>query len=160
MKWLSSDVEVIKSMANSIYEKFDKYWHDINGPLAIAIIVDPRNKMDCVEFYFQKLYGDSAELELSRISNFVVEYQRKSVEVNDQDLFFRTSKKRVRQTSCRDDGDDEDEYAQSKKTKRRKVNVRCEVDHYLEDDPLADDDRFDILLFRRMTLSILLCEDC
>ncbi|KAK4344987.1 hypothetical protein RND71_035163 [Anisodus tanguticus] len=40
---------------------------------------------------------------------------------------------------------DEDEYAQAKKTKKRKMNVRGEVEHYLEDDPIPENDDFDVL---------------
>ena len=41
--------------------------------------------------------------------------------------------------------DEEDEFAQSKKTKVRKVNVKCEVDFYLEENPLPNDEDLDII---------------
>lgn len=106
--------------------------------------------MDCVEFYFKKIYADEAELELDKIkrvlNTFVVEYQRKGQGINNQDWLLNSNGKRATQASCEDE---EDEYAQAKKTKMRKVNVRCEVDHYLEEDPLSDDDGFDILYWWR-----------
>lgn len=39
-------------MAASMMEKFDKYWGQVNWALAIATILDLRNKMDCVDYYF------------------------------------------------------------------------------------------------------------
>lgn len=143
-RWLTSDVEIICMMAKGMIENFDKYWQRINGLLAIATILDPRNKMDCVEFYFGKIYGDEADFEIARIrkilDNLVVEYQKNSCEMKDQDSLFRASGKKESQTYK----DEDDEYAQAKKTKKRKASVRCEVDHYIEDDPLPDDNDFDI----------------
>lgn len=151
-RWLLSDVEVIRMMASSMIEKFDKYWHDINGLLAVATILDPRNKMDCVEFYFKKIYNDGAQLEIARIrkilDNLVVEYQKRSDTSSDQELLSRYSG-RGYQNNC-DGGEDDDEYAQEKKTKRRKVSVKCEVDHYLEDEPLPDNAEFNILQWWKM----------
>ena len=48
--WLNSDVDVICDMTLKMIAKFDKYWSEMNGLLAIASILDPRNKMDCVDF--------------------------------------------------------------------------------------------------------------
>ncbi|XP_057791219.1 uncharacterized protein LOC131008352 [Salvia miltiorrhiza] len=42
-------------------------------------------------------------------------------------------------------GDEEDTYAQAKRTKKRKVHVRGEVEHYLDDDPIPENDAFDVL---------------
>ena len=41
--------------------------------------------------------------------------------------------------------DDEEEFTQAKKTKQQRVNVRCELDNYLDDDMLPDDTEFDVL---------------
>jgi len=50
--WLNSNVDIIRDMAFKMIEKFDKYWSEMNELLAIASILDPRNKMDYVNFYF------------------------------------------------------------------------------------------------------------
>ncbi|KAG6475664.1 hypothetical protein ZIOFF_064893 [Zingiber officinale] len=57
----------MRSMANRMFHKFDKYWKDYNILFAIAVIVDPRFKMQFVEFCYNKLYGHgSNELSLVR----------------------------------------------------------------------------------------------
>ncbi|KAK9706312.1 hypothetical protein RND81_07G116000 [Saponaria officinalis] len=80
--WLTDDIYIVKSMAKNMIDKFDKYWEHINGVLAIAAILDPRNKMDCVEFYFGKLYGDECDKEVEKVRSLldelVVEYQQRN----------------------------------------------------------------------------------
>ncbi|KAG6532332.1 hypothetical protein ZIOFF_006172 [Zingiber officinale] len=57
----------MRSMANRMFHKFDKYWKYYNILFAIAVIVDPRFKMQFVEFCYNKLYGHgSNELSLVR----------------------------------------------------------------------------------------------
>ena len=64
---LQSSDDFMRSMANRMYQKFDKYWKDYNILFAIAVIVDPRFKMQFVEFCYTKLYGNgSNELSLVR----------------------------------------------------------------------------------------------
>ncbi|XP_039118096.1 zinc finger BED domain-containing protein RICESLEEPER 2-like [Dioscorea cayenensis subsp. rotundata] len=46
------------SSLSKMQSKFDKYWGAFSAILAIAVILDPRYKMDIVEFAFMKLYGD------------------------------------------------------------------------------------------------------
>ncbi|XP_042433857.1 zinc finger BED domain-containing protein RICESLEEPER 2-like [Zingiber officinale] len=64
---LQSSDDFMRSMANRMFHKFDKYWKDYNILFAIAVIVDPRFKMQFVEFCYNKLYGHgSNELSLVR----------------------------------------------------------------------------------------------
>ncbi|KAK2658237.1 hypothetical protein Ddye_004770 [Dipteronia dyeriana] len=51
-------------MSNQMYNKFHKYWSDFSIILAIAIILDPRYKMEFVMFVYERLYGaESKQLE-------------------------------------------------------------------------------------------------
>ena len=40
--WFTSTNNVIRSMAFRILEKFDSYWNEIHGVMAVATILDPR----------------------------------------------------------------------------------------------------------------------
>lgn len=40
-----------------MYGKFDKYWSDYSVILSLAVILDPRYKIQFVEFCYTKLYG-------------------------------------------------------------------------------------------------------
>ena len=57
----------------------------MNGLLAIASMLDPRNKLDCVDFYFKEIYKSEASREIQRITSLLydllVEYVDRKVEV-------------------------------------------------------------------------------
>ncbi|KAK9665222.1 hypothetical protein RND81_14G098700 [Saponaria officinalis] len=123
--WLTDDVYIVKYMATNMINKFDMYWEHISGILAIAAILDPRNKMDCVEYYFKRLYGDDCVIEVEK-------YQERNERSKDQEEDSKINGKRMHPISCED-------------KKKRKVNVKGEVDHYLVDDTEDDNETFDIL---------------
>ncbi|XP_074283042.1 zinc finger BED domain-containing protein RICESLEEPER 2-like [Silene latifolia] len=79
--WLKDDAVFVKSMDANMIEKFDKCWEHVNGLLAIASILDPRNKMDCVQYYFDIIYGSRCDREVEKVrgllDDLVVEYQEK-----------------------------------------------------------------------------------
>jgi len=39
-------------MAASMILKFDKYWDEISGVMAIGIVLDPRYKIDLLDYFF------------------------------------------------------------------------------------------------------------
>ena len=72
-KWLACGNSVIEAMAGNMILKFDKYWDVINYMLAVASILDPRKKLECVSFYFHLIYGDGYEYECDRIKRLLVD---------------------------------------------------------------------------------------
>ena len=60
---------VVREMAGQMIMKFDKYWAQIHGILVMAIILDPRFKMQLVNHYFPQLYGEGAANEIQRVHN-------------------------------------------------------------------------------------------
>ncbi|KAK3221649.1 hypothetical protein Dsin_008674 [Dipteronia sinensis] len=79
--WLDSDVEVIRLMATNMTPKFEKYWDKIHGVIAVAVVLDPRYKMDLIDYFFPRMYGIDYELKTQRIfelcNDLVSEYQAK-----------------------------------------------------------------------------------
>ncbi|KMS96889.1 hypothetical protein BVRB_7g180720 [Beta vulgaris subsp. vulgaris] len=113
--------EVIKTMAMSMVDKFDKYWYEINGILAIAAILDPRNKMDCVAHYFEKLYGDEANNEMARVRRTLDKLVREFESKNDVGNGQSSPLKRGF-NEC----GDEDDFARSKRQKYMNTRLRRE----------------------------------
>lgn len=58
-------------MVSKMMEKFDKYWLFINGFLVIGAILDFRNKLECVELYFDEIYGYDVFEEVERVKNLL-----------------------------------------------------------------------------------------
>ncbi|KAH9722750.1 putative AC transposase [Citrus sinensis] len=58
---LCSEDVYMKTMAQKMIEKFEKYWYDFCTILAITVILDPRYKMAFIEFAYSKVYGQNSE---------------------------------------------------------------------------------------------------
>jgi len=155
ISWLSNEEQIIRDMALKMIDKFDKYWSTINGVLAIAAILDPRDKLACVEFYFEVIYGDKAYGEVQRVKgllyDLLMEYQGCS-----EDYVPSTSDVLGKRhamvdlhvppmTQCKSTL-----WGEAKKTQKKKTNVRTELDYYLDDDPYPDRPGFDVLHFWKL----------
>ncbi|KAI8546764.1 hypothetical protein RHMOL_Rhmol07G0144700 [Rhododendron molle] len=60
LKELECEDQVIQAMAKVMKEKFHKYWGCYRVVLSFAIILDPRYKLQLVEFCYERLYGNDA----------------------------------------------------------------------------------------------------
>lgn len=58
--WTESPSLIVANMATSMLSKFDKYREIVNGLMVVDTILDPRYKLDVMEFFFPQFYGDKA----------------------------------------------------------------------------------------------------
>ncbi|XP_026383327.1 zinc finger BED domain-containing protein DAYSLEEPER-like [Papaver somniferum] len=58
-----NDIEFIRNMVKEMQAKFDSYWKELSPILAMAVVLDPRSKMNFVKFTYSKLYPKVRELE-------------------------------------------------------------------------------------------------
>ncbi|CAN0838863.1 Putative AC transposase [Linum grandiflorum] len=70
-EWVMTSNGTIKRMAEQMLIKFDRYWEVIEGPLAIAVVLDPRYRLKMVEWAFAIIYGDRARSELDKIKYLI-----------------------------------------------------------------------------------------
>ena len=66
--WFINPRDIIRSMAFKMLEKIDCYWNVIHRVMTVATILDPRYKIELLEYYFPLIYGDEAENEIQRVS--------------------------------------------------------------------------------------------
>ncbi|KAL4563192.1 hypothetical protein LXL04_027228 [Taraxacum kok-saghyz] len=74
---MESSDKFMKSMACKMYEKFSKYWFEYSPILAKAAVLDPRYKMQYVEFTYKKLYGSNYQHQLYQVIQVRV-YKKKN----------------------------------------------------------------------------------
>ncbi|KAJ7962833.1 zinc finger BED domain-containing protein DAYSLEEPER-like [Quillaja saponaria] len=58
----NSEDPFINNLIKPLKEKLDKYWRESCLILAVAVVMDPRFKMKVVEFTFNKIFSEDAEL--------------------------------------------------------------------------------------------------
>uniref|UniRef100_A0A803MQ10 hAT-like transposase RNase-H fold domain-containing protein n=1 Tax=Chenopodium quinoa TaxID=63459 RepID=A0A803MQ10_CHEQI len=59
-------------MACKMYEKFGKYWSEFSAFMAVAVVLDPRYKLQCVNWGYMRIYGQHSveyELEFSKVKD-------------------------------------------------------------------------------------------
>ena len=81
MQHMEGDDEGLSLMASQMWEKFQKYWSEFNVTLAIACVLDPRYKLEFIDYSYKKLYGDlSLEYEHVKgmLHSIFGEYEAKS----------------------------------------------------------------------------------
>ncbi|KAK7243493.1 hypothetical protein RIF29_38291 [Crotalaria pallida] len=146
-EWINSPKDVIQEMARKMKEKFDRYWSEIHDIMGVATVLDPRYKMDFLEFNFLKLYGNDSDAHVQRIRDLcyelLAEYQlKKSKESNSSSSSLVGSGDIVGSDAYKD----YDLYIASKKRARTSF-VKSELDNYLEEEVLPRTSDFDILMW-------------
>ena len=56
-----------------MFAKFNSYWANVNVVMAVNAILDPRYKMNLLEFYYSNIYGNNSDLEIEKIKNLCYE---------------------------------------------------------------------------------------
>ncbi|KAI5676174.1 hypothetical protein M9H77_07124 [Catharanthus roseus] len=66
-KWENSQHDFLKVMVGPMKQKFEKCWEESCLVLGIAIVLDPRFKMNLVEFYYDAIYDSDANRYVERV---------------------------------------------------------------------------------------------
>jgi hypothetical protein len=59
-KWQVSDNSEVEEMSTRMKEKFNKYWSDVHGLMAVAAVLDPRYKLHLLNALFLKIHGSES----------------------------------------------------------------------------------------------------
>ncbi|CAN1223160.1 Putative AC transposase [Linum grandiflorum] len=143
-QWMLDSNEVIQRMAASMWTKFIKYWQVIQDLLAVAVVLDPRYKLDIVEYYAERIAMDGSSLNANTIrgilGDLVIEYQ---VRLNSNNA-PTTGNHMAGSSRTEDQGFD---LFVSQRKRSRTSSVTAELDSYLNEDILPRQPDFDILMW-------------
>ena len=155
IEWQNSSIDLIRNMASSMLEKFEKYWDVVHGMMAVAAILDPRYKMALVQFYFPLIYGDDSSYEVDRICklccDLVSEYQFKINSTGgDDDNDSSSSRQSDFSQTAASRLSTFDMFVKNMNRSRTSA-ARTELDNYLEEQVLPQNTTdFDILLWWKL----------
>ncbi|CAN6299607.1 unnamed protein product [Urochloa humidicola] len=147
--------DIIVNLAKAMDKKFDKYWDgNYNMALIICTILDPRRKLDFLDFFYEKVCKTFDEVEERKketkdwLGKYFKKYQELirrngtnavpeadvSTSLVNRSPVLLLGKRRIQQ-----------EFARYR-SQRRGVRVgKSELDAYLEEDPVREDEKFEIL---------------
>jgi hypothetical protein len=143
-QWSICGNPIIEEMSNRMILKFEKYWKDIQGPMGIATILDPRFKIDYLLEFFETLVGNTGESCVERVHEIredlcelMKEYQVDDEEDNTESSALTLAKSGLLSTIS------------ARVASRRAptmIRLKSELDRYLEDElvPISVDN-FQIL---------------
>ncbi|CAO2174338.1 unnamed protein product [Urochloa humidicola] len=85
-KWRTVNHPGIEDMSKLMKDKFDKYWSDVHGLMAVATVLDPRYKLQMLKTFFASVYGvERATSEVEKVRSLlyqlVLEYQHAAEDV-------------------------------------------------------------------------------
>ncbi|RVW91526.1 putative AC transposase [Vitis vinifera] len=146
--WLICSNDVVKTMAASMLQKFDKYWSGCHIVMAIAAIFDPRYKIKILEFYFPLMYGSEASNEVEKIRGMcyelLSEYQAKS-NLGQKTSSYGTSSGSTLLELNYDEQDPLSKFDLFVHSTTGESHTKSELDYYLEESILPRNSNFDVL---------------
>ncbi|KAL0317397.1 UNVERIFIED_CONTAM: Zinc finger BED domain-containing protein RICESLEEPER 1 [Sesamum angustifolium] len=91
IEWEKSDYDYVRRMVSRMKQKFEKYLDECCLVLAIAVIFDPRFKLDLVEYFYSRIYGILARSYIQRVRdklvNMFIDYRGSfAISVNESNV--------------------------------------------------------------------------
>eukprot|EP00256_Glycine_max_P055149 XP_014622189.1 zinc finger BED domain-containing protein DAYSLEEPER [Glycine max] len=137
---LKCDDPVLQNMAVLMMEKFGKYWSDHNVILSIAMILDPRMKLEALRFYYSKLDASTCDEKINNIKEKMYKLFDEYVSVKSSSSTASSSQQPTVQEdfSIEENQEMDDPYNEYINYVSQNVNVngKSELDLYLAETPL------------------------
>ncbi|CAN1756696.1 Putative AC transposase [Linum perenne] len=145
-EWRIDPDHRVSRMAELMWLKFSKYWMNIHELLAIAVILDPRCKLQMVEYWEIRLASTTNricnEKMKDTLSELVGEYQRRNRLVNEHP---------ASETNENFTSDDVDfDLFVSQKKRARTTPCQSELENYLDETLIPRSPDFNILMWWKM----------
>lgn len=134
---------ILSSMVNAMEVKFEKYWDEYNLLLSCAAVLDPRLKLEGVNFLYERLFGEVYAKEMARkIRNTLIElldeYKTKYGQCSNTSNADFVNNSTERRFECGSDSDldcddDDDDILLEHMNKRMRIEIKSELDLYLDE---------------------------
>ncbi|KAK3229766.1 hypothetical protein Dsin_001647 [Dipteronia sinensis] len=148
-EWKNSTCDEIRIMASSMISKFEQYWDVILGIMAIATILDPRQKMKLIEYYFSIIYGDGAYTKIEKnqkICDELVGQYRLTSKLSEEVHHFPTNSSSSQAREVRlGKVNHMANFDASVSNATSIASIKSDFDYYLEEPLMPRDEDFDIL---------------
>ena len=149
-KWQVSANPKVEETSSKMKEKFNKYWFDVHGLMAVGAVLDPRYKLHLLNVLFLKIHGseitsmEAVNKVKDILYNLVLEYQ------DTIEVVATTDGAQPRTSSAPNDMFEEDwmdtfDDYMSKQPDVTSTYVRTEMDLYLEEPLLPRTHDLDII---------------
>ncbi|WOG95631.1 hypothetical protein DCAR_0414957 [Daucus carota subsp. sativus] len=150
-------------MGERMKEKYDKYWGDVNKMnklIYVAVVVDPRYKLEFLDFALVEEFGNEIGWKLANDTKMVMkelfdEYKTTCQPKNTQDNNQGKSSNKSSSTSTSRTQSALGERFMTQKLESGEIESKCELDMYLKESVYVtkSDDEFDILKWWKVNSS-------
>ncbi|KAF7154162.1 hypothetical protein RHSIM_Rhsim01G0019300 [Rhododendron simsii] len=132
-------------MAKRIVEKFDKYWSVVNGVVGVSAVLDPRYKINVLEFYFKLLFPTTYNEEVEKIRALCYKLLKEYQSPSSTMVVIGDSSSQL--GSIEDESLSKYDVYMLRESKRRRTvdTAKLELDHYLSKPTLPKFAGFDVL---------------
>ena len=142
-------------MAESMLAKFNSYWANVSVVMAVVDILDPRYKMELLEFYYPNIYGDNSDLKIEKIKNLCYDLLDEYGDIDESPVdnegsshIPTSTSSPVAQMKFRLSGamSSFDLFVNNSSSSSKKHgSARIEFDHFIDKGVLKRSEHFDIL---------------
>ncbi|XP_060969020.1 zinc finger BED domain-containing protein RICESLEEPER 2-like [Cannabis sativa] len=150
-KTLEGEDDYLRCMASKMWVKFQKYWSDFSPILTIAAILDPRYKLEVVEFCYIKAYGeDSKEFKVlyEKLLSLYDEYKGKIDPNTSMAAKNKMNEIKKRETYAMEvDNELFQEFDSLSSGNRSNFVQKTQLQLYLEDERIYRNEELDILSY-------------
>lgn len=144
----ADSIPFVSEIGKKMMVKFSKYWEITSGILAVASVLDPRYKMISVDFYLKEIYGVDIGTKSEDICNLLKALYREYASKSSNAFYTPThndSTSGCTSTTCFPYTKRMEKFKKHVATKTTSVEMKDELEVYLEEPVVADRDGFDVL---------------
>ncbi|KAJ1686934.1 hypothetical protein LUZ63_018324 [Rhynchospora breviuscula] len=152
MKMSTSPYVFVVNMSKEMIKKWDKYWKARNVVLAVACVLDPRCKLDVVEYYFKMLHPQECPRFMANLKACFNQLFKEYSDAYSKDNQANNSTTSTSELSSSDISDTRAGLKNFLSGKRNVEPTKSELDEYLSDalDGTSLDVDFDILAWWKL----------